>query len=463
MSTFLKKTVVVLLSFFSISQPMFAQKEAETVKPFSGSKDFRKFSVGINAGVLKNSVAIGGTNDYSNNQLTVGFGINAKYQLTHSLAVQGDLLHGKLKGNQDTKVSNGTLPTARPVKSFKTNMNLASSASLLYTFGNINWLCLKNWMVPYLGAGAGLVNYSVKIVKLGSNTETKYLPNSISNLFIPVSMGVKFKVKKAINLDLGYKMHFVDADNFDGYSYYTVPGDQSSKLKKDKFSYTYVGIEYAFGKKNKEQLLFDNPAARANSILQSQIKKLEDKVDTVMAKQKGLDDSDGDGIADLFDKESNTPAGSAVDSHGAALDTDGDGVPDFKDKQLITPTECLPVNADGVGKCPDPECCKTKIDNTANCPTNYPSIGFKANLYSINNDAMGMISNIASKLKLYPDCKIMITGYPMASKSSQANCQKRLDAIKLKLTEKEGISADRISTNCEVGGGDTNTVDVSSN
>ena len=46
-------------------------------------------------------------------------------------------------------------------------------------------------------------------------------------------------------------------------------------------------------------------------------------------------------------------------------DTDGDGVPDSKDKELITPTYCQPVDADGVGKCPDPACCNTFKVNTS--------------------------------------------------------------------------------------------------
>jgi hypothetical protein len=31
------------------------------------------------------------------------------------------------------------------------------------------------------------------------------------------------------------------------------------------------------------------------------------------------------------------------------------------------------------------------------------------------------------------------------------------------LVQKEGISAERVSTNCEVGGGDKNTIDIKSN
>jgi len=58
-----------------------------------------------------------------------------------------------------------------------------------------------------------------------------------------------------------------------------------------------------------------------------------------------------------LDREPNTPAGCPVNTHGVTADTDGDGVPDCKDKELITPTACQPVDADGVGHCPDPKCC----------------------------------------------------------------------------------------------------------
>ena len=171
-------------------------------------------------------------------------------------------------------------------------------------------------------------------------------------------------------------------------------------------------------------------------------------------------------MLDALDREPNTPAGCPVDTHGVTKDTDGDGVPDCKDKQLITPTECQPVDGDGVGKCPDPECCKNPpppADPKANCPTDYPSLSFKGNSITIGADAKAMLATVAAKMKANPTCNITINGYPEASKASQAVCQKRVDAIKQYLVQKEGISADRITTNCEVGGGDKNTVDIKSN
>ena len=81
---------------------------------------------------------------------------------------------------------------------------------------------------------------------------------------------------------------------------------------------------------------------------------------------------------------------------------------------------------------------------------------------NLSSDAKAMLTTVASKLKDNAGCSIVITGYPAASKASQALCNKRTAAIKAFLTEKEGISADRVDVNCEVGGGDANTVDIKS-
>ncbi len=67
------------------------------------------------------------------------------------------------------------------------------------------------------------------------------------------------------------------------------------------------------------------------------------------------------------------------------------------------------------------------------------------------------------RLKSSANCNITITGYPAASKASQALCNRRLEAVKNYLVESEGISSERITTNCEVGGGDANTVDIRGN
>ena len=457
-----RKHLSLPVIFLALSISVFAQDAApvyNTVAPFSGGGQFRKFSIGINAGVLSPSVVIGGSNDYSNPQLGLGYGANLRYQLTHFLGLQADFLRGSLKGNQDDELGDGTSAAAiRPVTSFKTNLKWSGSLSGQFTFGNINWLRPKTSVVPYVSAGAGMVGYGAKIIKRGTTTEVDYdEETNKSELFIPVGLGLKINVARMVNLDLGYRMNFVDTDNFDGAAYWN-PGSQASTTKKDKFSYGFLGLEFALGNKAKPQLLFDNPAARLNSSLQTQI-------DTVKSEISNLkNDADGDGVADMFDKEPNTPAGSPVDSHGVTQDTDNDGVPDWKDKQLITPTECQPVDADGVGKCPDPACCTT-LDSLikaggyiGECPADYPSLSLRGT--SLSADVKAMLSSVASKLQEKPNCTITLTAYPGASKAQQSLADRKLTAVKNYLVETLGVSESRIMTDKSIGGGDANIIDI---
>ncbi|MEI9958993.1 MAG: hypothetical protein WDM90_22370 [Ferruginibacter sp.] len=94
-------------------------------------------------------------------------------------------------------------------------------------------------------------------------------------------------------------------------------------------------------------------------------------------------------------------------------------------------------------------------------PDDFPSLSFKTNGYKLYGDNKAMLASVAAKLKLFPAGRITIYTYPeMCGK--QYIYPRRLDNIKKYLVEKEGISADRITTNCEVGGGDRNTVDIKS-
>lgn len=273
-----------------------------------------------------------------------------------------------------------------------------------------------------------------------------------------VLLGIAFKLSNRINLAIEDRFTFVKTDLLDGQRWQENPiGDAALTSDFDSYNYASLGINVNLGAKSVQPLWWMNPLDYAYDELRNHR--------NVKIPKNDCNDADADGVCDHLDREPNTPAGCPVDTHGVTRDTDGDGVPDCKDKQLITPTECQPVNADGVGKCPEPECCKNNAvaDKKPNCPCDYPSLSFKGNALTLSADNKAMLATVASKLKANPDCMITINGYPEASKASQANCQKRLDAIKIYLVEKEGISADRITTNCEVGGGDKNTIDVKCN
>jgi outer membrane protein OmpA-like peptidoglycan-associated protein len=181
-----------------------------------------------------------------------------------------------------------------------------------------------------------------------------------------------------------------------------------------------------------------------------------------------LDDADGDGVTDQFDLEPNTPKGCPVDTHGVSLDTDGDGVPDCRDKEKITPTICQPVDADGVGKCPEPACCKElrdKLDSgyvgMHKCNIgDLPSVTFKGKSVSLTKDGKALLASVAEKLRNNPNCKVAVIGYGESSKSAQQLSWDRVNEVIKYLVEKEGVSQDRFIFRYGQSGGDENTIDL---
>jgi len=392
---------------------------------------------------------------------------------------------------------NPTRPAAEQVYyNYKTNIQDLGLQGI-FTLNNVRFHKQKTGIVLYAGGGIGATIFQAKVNALGADNKSynfssvaagnysnrkdvlKALKNLMDKTYetpaenentsrpkigkytlLPSGtalIGVGFKLSKRVNLAIEDRFTIVKSDLLDGQRWQeNAWGDASLTGNFDSYNYASVGLNFNLGAKSTEPLWWLNPLDYAYDELMNhrhvKIPKME------------CPDADGDGVCDHLDREPNTPAGCPVNTHGVTADTDGDGVPDCKDKELITPTACQPVDADGVGHCPDPKCCSDiKTIAPPVCPTDYPSLSFKGSGATLSADNKSMLSTCAAKLKGSPTCSITVTGYPEASKASQANCNKRLEAVKKYLVEKEGISADRITTNCEVGGGDKNTVDIKSN
>ncbi|MDB5211697.1 MAG: OmpA family protein [Sediminibacterium sp.] len=333
------------VSFCAITS--FAQESTTTYpasspKLFNGTGGFRTWSFGIHAGGLGPALAIGGRNDFNKWKPTLGYGAYLKDQITHNFGLQLEFLKGTVSAD-NTAPSSATNPYA----SFTTDLNWSAALTGVLTLGNINWTQMHTAVQPYLSLGAGLINYSPHLVT-ASGTNIDYKPGgNITERFIPVGLGLKFNVSKDINLDFGYSMNFIDGDNFDGY--YKGPS-----YNGDKFSYGHAGLEFALGKRSKPQLATHNaPAALAqdlwekNAALASSLAAEEARLNQLnrdLANLNGLKDelakmkidSDGDGVADYFDKCPNTPAGTKVDGSGCALPTPP---PPVRDTTTIVKTE----------------------------------------------------------------------------------------------------------------------------
>ncbi len=262
--------------------------------------------------------------------------------------------------------------------------------------------------------------------------------NNKTLVFAPsVGGGIQFRVSKRFNISLEDRVTLPSEDLLDGQRWASGQNAGSPVLSSndDIINYLNLGLNFNLGNKSKsvEPLYWLNPLDHAyNELSYPRHMQLPDPV---------LPDSDGDGITDQFDKCPGTPAGVAVDSHGCPLDTDGDGVPDDRDKQLITPTECQPVDADGVGKCPCPEDCGTMAPP---CGTiGAGSISFSRGSARISQASMGMLSVLAAQMQANPTCKVVITGSGNSSKIQQQRSWDRVNSVIEYMSETHGIDRNR--------------------
>jgi outer membrane protein OmpA-like peptidoglycan-associated protein len=294
----------------------------------------------------------------------------------------------------------------------------------------------------------------------GDNSQPEFLGEPFKPVF-NFGAGVQFKLSKKLSLAIEDKLTISKTDLLDGQQWQEngLPAIAQTR-DYDSYNFLSVGLNIALGGKSVEPLWWLNPLDYAyNEINKPRHMKLPKPV---------LDDADGDGVTDQFDQEPNTPAGAPVDTHGVSRDTDGDGVPDYKDKELVTPTQCQPVDADGIGKCPPPQCCddlKRYIDsmgvinNSCNIG-DLPSVQFRNRSVALSNDAKALLSSAAQRIKANPRCRIAVVGYCSSNKTEQQLSWDRVNAVINYLVEQEGITSDRLIFKYGESGGDCNTVDL---
>jgi len=469
------------------------------------AKPRNQWEVGLKVGAF----AVSG--DVRANYPGIGIGLHARKALGYVVSLRGEFGWGQAKGNayvpSTSYINNPAwasyknplgVPETGVFYNYKTQV-LDFSLQTVLNIGNIRFHKDKTKLNLYGFAGLGGMIYNPKIdahngtenydfSTLSQNptySERRELKKAVRNLldgeyesapeqdnlrgklfgtqFRPLftfGVGIQYKLNKKFSLALEDRIGVpLYTDLLDGHQWQANSVLNPAQTRgNDTYNFLSLGINMAFGGKAVEPLWWINPLDYAyNEINKPNHMKLPKPV---------LDDADGDGVTDQFDNEPNTPAGAPVDAHGVSRDTDGDGVPDSKDKELITPTQCQPVDADGVGKCPPPDCCKV-IDSLmqygirGRCNIgDLPSITFKGKTVSLSKDAKALLTGIASKIRDNSECKIAVIGYCSSTKSEQQLSWDRVNTVINYLVEKEGISDDRLIFKYGEEGGDCNTVDL---
>ena len=311
-------SLVALMGATSLVSAQDAPATSSSAKVFGGRGQYRTWSLGVNAGVLAPVVLTGGSNDFTNWDVNLGYGISLRKQLGHAFGLEGNVFRGKLSGNNEDAPGGAKMG----VREFETELAYSADLRGVVNVATVDFLRRENSVNFFVTAGYGVAAYRAALngadpknlaEVYGDNGDKKY----IKEAYIPVGAGIKFKVSDRVSFNLAYTMNFVDGDNFNGV--YSATGS------KDKFSYSSAGLEFSLGSKAKPNLDWVNPLAMMydelkDPSLRQEVEALKNRVANV---EKSVDDlkkdSDGDGVADMFDKEPNSAPGAVVDGSGRTI------------------------------------------------------------------------------------------------------------------------------------------------
>jgi OOP family OmpA-OmpF porin len=392
-------------------------------KVFGGRAQYRTWSIGVNAGVLSPTIPFG-VNDFSKSNLELGYGLSIRKQLGHAFGLQLDGVRGTISGDNSRAATNVVGGARSGYKAFETELGYSATLSGVANVATVDFIRRKNAVNFFVSAGAGLAAYAPKTTsdrnvvldykdRAGSDGDKTY----IHELVIPVGVGVKFRLSDGIALNLGYTANFIDGDNLDG--------NTQGYPTKDKFSYGYGGLEFALGSKAKPNLDWVNPLAMMydelkDPTLRQEVEALKGRVSNVESAVNDLKkDTDGDGVADQFDKCPGTPAGTIVDGSGCEI------------------------------KFPKPD--------TTMATGTYSNIQFEFDSSVLRTSAYPTLDRVSADLRANATSTIQLDGYASSEGSAAHNMRlskDRANSVKTYLVN-SGVDAKRIKT---VANGETNPV-----
>lgn len=278
-------------------------------------------------------------------------------------------------------------------------------------------------------------------------------------------IGLAYRVNPKLSVLVDFKGYYTNTDYIDV--------TQSVSFSYDAFTYSSLGVTYKL-------------TARDTVAKKSKKEQFNDLLDQ-------LKDTDGDGVADVNDKDNKTPKGVKVYPDGTAIDTDGDGVADYMDSEKISP--CKEVDAsgkskdgdmDGVADCQDKEPNTAKgaqVDangktinveggneaapaapgtkpasgssSTGTTPkasagvaAGLPSVFFEMNSSTVSYKNYPALTQVAQYLKANPSAKLVLVGNSDKVGSAEYNkklSEKRAQAVVDYLVKNNGVDKSRLS------------------
>ncbi|MEM1124718.1 MAG: OmpA family protein, partial [Bacteroidota bacterium] len=374
---------------------------------FSEATNGQSVTVGY-APPTKHAAELGLTVGYAANYGDVdnrpGFGIGLHYRKAldylWSVRVEGNYL--SLNGERDDQ-------------SLEYNTNLFGlGVHGIMTLNNLRYDGPKKTNI-YALFGGGIHSISPDVT---SSTEPD--PDSFTKASVQAGVGFAFKISPKFNVaieTMGIRPFGRDNDLIDG-----VAGNDN-----DFVNFTSIKLNFNIGQREgiKEPLYWASP-----------FEDIMKDIAELKARPKfDLTDQDQDGVVDMWDQDTNTPAGAKVDAKGNVVDSDEDGVPDYKDKEPFS-APGYTVTSEGIAQVPQPDYVTEGDVNTlidaklkdydltkANAAVNWflPNIKFGNNSYNVSRSEYEKLHQIGRVIQENPQMNFVVKGFTDKTASENYN------------------------------------------
>ena len=427
--------------------------------------------------------------DAPHENLSFSGGLHIKYSASQTIGFKASANLGKMTGSKDGSDMFWSATRNEKKSSYEyTNSFIDADVSAVLTAGNWSFLRPLRKLQTYVSFGVGIISSDAEgevtdaieagayaraysnnnqIIffdaggvqttdwTLATNAKTSY---SGADITFPLGLGMKYNLNDKFDLGLEWKTRLTRSDELDAHDFESFSTGTERNRAWDSYSTLGVQLSFKFGDKDRDD---HNDWLNPVESLYTEMDSINKSLKNLMA------DTDGDGVADHFDKDNETPEGVKTYGDGTAVDTDGDGVPDSKDKEVFSLV--TDVDADGVAKDDDGDGIPNALDeepNSAagamvdskgkafeikessayNCDNvSLPTIMFDNGSSKIAPSSYGVLYTLAEKLRMCPSLSITATGYTK-SKSGERLAWKRANSIIDHLEANYGIERSRVST-----------------
>ncbi len=261
---------------------------------------------------------------------------------------------------------------------------------MILTVGNISFF-KEQWkwnMYTFAGVGQVMMRSKSTFELTSSNVERNTQYNK-THIAFTYGIGIKRNINKSLDIGFEYGMRWTRTDSMD-----ILNAPIHPNRRFDSYSFPQLILNFKIGRGGREHLDWINPIAS----VYEEVTNIADKLDKLDK------DSDGDGVADRFDKEENTPAGAKVWGSGEAVDLDNDGVPDINDQEPNTPPGAKVDPNTGMAEDEDGDGVPDILDLSPNTDSRYmvnhqgiPIMSKEAADQIVNNQGDNIITSIGGR------------------------------------------------------------------